>query len=336
MVSVKDIAEACGVSVATVSKALNDYTDISEATRTVIKSKAAELGYHPNMAAVTLKTNRTYNIGVLFVDGADSGLTHEYFALVLQGIKRHAESKGYCITFIPDKMGVKKLTYSEYCKYRQFDGVIIACIDFNQPQVVELINSGIPIVTIDHVFDNTISVMSDNINGMRELVEYVYSKGHTKIAYLYGENSSVTRDRLTSFYKVTEGLGLNIPTEYVIEAKYHNVARAARCTKKLLDLKDRPTCILYPDDYSAIGGINVIRSRGLSIPDDISIVGYDGTSHAYINQPTITTLKQNSDKMGSMAASHLIELIRKPKTTLKEKYVIEGSILIGDSVKDVH
>lgn len=336
MVSVKDIAAECKVSVATVSKALNGYSDISEETRRIVKEKAAEMGYLPNLAAVTLKTSRTYNIGILFIDAANNGLTHEYFAKVLQGIKSQAESQGYCITFITNRIGGRKITYSEYCKNRQFDGVIIACVDFNEPQVVELVNCGIPIVTIDHVFNNTISVVSDNVKGIRDLMEYVYSMGHRKIAYIHGADSSVSRDRITSFYRCAERLELTIPPEYVMECKYRDTVRAGKCTKKLLDLSDPPTCILYPDDFTAIGGINVIKSRNLKIPEDVSVVGYDGITFASVHEPPITTLKQDSDRMGREAASRLIELIERPKTTLKERYVIEGEVLVGKSVKDFH
>ena len=333
MVSVKDIAAACNVSVATVSKALNDYSDISEKTRNMIKAKAAEMGYLPNMAALALKTSRTYNLGILFVDGANSGLTHEFFAGVLQGIKAQAETCGYCITFITNRLGEKEVTYREYCRNRQFDGVIIACTDYQDPQVVELVNSDIPLVTIDHVFHNTMSVMSDNVKGIRDLMEYLYSMGHRKIAYIHGDDSSVTQDRLTSFYQCAEKFGLTIPHEYTMECEYRDTETAAECTAKLLDLKDRPTCILYPDDYAAIGGINLIKSRGLNIPDDISVVGYDGITYSAIHEPPITTLKQESDTMGREAVLHLIDLIERPKTTLKEKFVVEGSVSIGRSVK---
>lgn len=336
MVSVKDIAAECGVSVATVSKALNGYSDISEETRRMVKDKAAQMGYLPNMAAVTLKTNRTYNIGILYADAANSGLTHEYFARILQGIKSQAEAMGYGITFITNRIGGKKITYSEYCRNRQFDGVIIACVDFNEPQVVELVNCGIPIVTIDHVFNSTISIMSDNVKGIRDLMDYLYGMGHRRIAYIHGADSSVTRDRVTSFYQCIERLELDIPAEYILECRYRDTVKAAKCTRKLLDLKEPPTCIMYPDDFTAIGGISVIKSRNLTIPDDISVVGYDGTSYAQIHEPTITTLQQDTDRMGKEAASHLIELIERPKTTLKEKFVIEGSVLVGNSVKQLH
>lgn len=98
MASIKDIAKACGVSVATVSKALNGHSDISQATKEKVRQAADKLGYMPNSAARALKTNRTYNLGVLFVDDAQSGLTHEFFAAVLDSFKRHAEGRGYDIS----------------------------------------------------------------------------------------------------------------------------------------------------------------------------------------------------------------------------------------------
>lgn len=335
MVSVKDIAAACNVSVATVSKALNGYSDISEETRKLVKEKAAELGYLPNLAAVALKTNRTYNLGVLFLDASHNGLTHEFFAKVLQGVKEGAEARGYDITFINNRLGDREVTYAEHCKYRGFDGVVIACIDFKEPQVIELINSGIPVVTIDHVFNDTISVISDNVKGIRDLVSYVAGLGHERIAYIHGDDSAVSRDRLTSFYRTTQELGFEIPEEYILECRYRDTKRVAECTRMLLELKNPPTCILFPDDYTAIGGINVIKERGLSIPGDISVVGYDGTSYAAINEPRLTTLEQGANCMGRTAAERLIELIEKPKTTLKERVVIEGRVSVGKSVKDI-
>ena len=100
MVSMKDISIACGVSVATVSKALNDHSDIGEETKNRIRKVAKEMGYYPNSMARALKTNRTYNIGVLFVDDAQSGLTHDFFSYVLDSFKRTVEESGYDITFI--------------------------------------------------------------------------------------------------------------------------------------------------------------------------------------------------------------------------------------------
>lgn len=109
MVSMRDIAEKCSVSVATVSKALNNHSDISEETRKKIRQTASDMGYYPNSAARALKTNRSYNIGVLMNDRAHSGLTHEYFSAVLEGVKVESESRGYDITFINTHN--RKMTY---------------------------------------------------------------------------------------------------------------------------------------------------------------------------------------------------------------------------------
>ena len=250
MASLKDISKICGVSVATVSKALNDHKDIGEETKANIRRVAKEMGYSPNLSARALKTNRTYGIGVLFVDEAQSGLTHDYFSSVLDSFKRTAEKSGYDITFINScKNRPDRMSYLEHSRYRGFDGVVLACIDFADPEVIELVQSSIPVVTIDYLFNNRIAIMSDNVTGMKELLEYIYSRGHRKIAYIHGAMSAVTSGRLSSFYRTAERLGLQIPDEYIREAAYRDTATTYRVTNELLDLPDPPTCIIYPDDF---------------------------------------------------------------------------------------
>lgn len=174
MVSLKTIAERCGVSTATVSKALNDHKDISEETKNRVKQTAEALGYFPNAAARALKTNRSYNIGVLFEEEAGRGLTHEYFSGVLNGLKIQAEKLGYDITFINTCFENRKMSYYEHCRYRNFEGVVIVCANFDDPDVIELMNSEIPVVTIDYVHHNCTAVTSNNIQGMEDLVKYIY------------------------------------------------------------------------------------------------------------------------------------------------------------------
>lgn len=333
MVSVKDIAAKCQVSVATVSKALNGYSDISKEKKEYINKVAREMGYYPNSAAIALKTNRTYNIGILFLDAAHNGLTNEHFAKVLQGVKEEAETRGYDITFINNHIGGREMTYTEHCRYRGVDGVVIACIDFDAPEVVELVNSGIPVVTIDHIFNNTTAVISDNVQGMRDLVRQVHAHGHSRIAFIHGADSSVSRDRLASFYRTMDELSLDVPEEYTLVCPYGDTETAAKMTAKLLDLKEPPTCILYPDDFTAIGGINLIKQRNMNIPEDISVVGYDGISYAKALEPPLMTLEQDSDAMGRKAATSLIQMIEKPKTAIVERLVVEGHVLTGRSVK---
>lgn len=337
MTSLKDIAKRCGVSTATVSKALNGQKDISDKTRKAIKLVADELGYFPNAAARALKTNRSYNIGVLFRDDSGSNLTHEYFSGILNGFKVQAESMGYDITFINNYETQAAMTYLEHCHYRNFEGVVVVCADFDNPQVWELMCSDIPIVTIDYVHYNCTAVSSNNIKGIQALINYSYDKGHRKIAYIHGQNfSNVTKDRVTSFYREMERLHLEVPNDYVLESEYLNASKAAEMTKKLLDLQDPPTCILYCDDTALIGGRNVLNERNLRIPDDISIAGYDGTKISQLVKPKITTIKQNTDEVGREAARRLIKKIQNPKTTLVERVIIDGDLIEGQSVGEVH
>lgn len=330
MVSMKDIAAACGVSVATVSKALNDHSDIGEETKQHVKEMAKQMGYSPNALARALKTNRTYNIGVLFVDEAQSGLTHDYFSQVLDSFKRTVEEKGYDITFI--NKGRNHVSYLEHCRYRGFDGVMIACVDFYDPQVVELVQSNLPVVTIDHMFHNRISVMSDNVGGMQQLLEYVYSKGHRRVAYIHGADSAVTRERLASFYQTAEKLGLEVPGEYMKEAPYRDSWGTGERTKELLALKNPPTCILYPDDFASLGGLNAISELGLRVPEDISVAGYDGIRISRHLSPKLTTFKQDTKSIGMKAGEKLISLIERPKATSIEQIVIKGEVYQGGTV----
>lgn len=333
MVSMKDIARRCGVSVATVSKALNGQPDIGEETRQRVAAVAKEMGYMTNAAARALKTNRTYNLGVLLVDEWRSGLSHEYFASMLESFKNEAEKRGYDLTFINKNAGGRSMSYLSHCQYRGVDGVIIACIDFTNDQIRELVDGPIPVVTIDHVFENRIAVISDNTAGVAELVRYAYRKGHRKIAYLHGEKITVTERRLEGFHKACEELGLQIPPEYVRECVYHDTDRCFQETEKLLDLPDPPTCIIFPDDFSYIGGWHSIRGRGLMIPDDVSIMGYDGIQLA--RSTKLTTYSQNTAVLGRTAVEKLVGLIEDPKNTPVERIMISGKLLEGNTVKEI-
>lgn len=333
MASLKDISMACGVSIATVSKALNNHKDIGEETKERIRQVAKEIGYFPDSAAKALKTNRTYNLGVLFVDDSQSGLTHDYFANVLDSFKRTAEQKHYDITFINCcKTRSARMSYLEHSRYRRFDGVVIACVNFNDPEVEELVRSSIPVVTIDYIFNGKSAILSDNVKGMRDLIKYIYEMGHRKIAYIHGADSAVTKSRLSSFYKTCEELNISVPPEYICEARYRDTQETYLKTKELLSLKNPPTCILYPDDFACFGGINAIHERGMKIPDDISIAGYDGIKIAMNYEPKLTTVIQDTRRLGGRAAEKLISLIENPKTTLSEQIIVEGKLFEGSSV----
>ncbi len=333
MASIKEIAKLCGVSVATVSKALNDKADISEETKSHIKEVAKQMGYVPQYYARAIRLNRSFNLGVLFMDEALSGLTHEYFANILNSFKVTAEARGYDITFInSDKHYKKRKTYLEHCRYRGLDGVVIACINFDNDEVRELVESDVPVITIDHSFENCTSVVSDNIEGMRNLVEYIITMGHTRIAYISGENSAVTRQRIDSYYQTMKKHGLSIPPEYHISAKYRNLTLARKYTKQLLELPEPPTCIIYPDDFAALGGIGQLHDMGKIIAEDISVAGYDDLMIARQLRPRLTTVHQDTEMIGKMAAESLIAMIAKKSDDEVKKLMVESRLEKGQSI----
>lgn len=333
MVTLKQIALECGVSVASVSKALNQAPDISAPTAERIRQKASELGYYPNAAARALKTNRSYNIGVVFDDETGVGLTHEYFNEVLNALKEQVNIHGYDITFISKNIGNQEMGYLEHCRYRNCDGVVVVCADFNDSSIEELGRGDLPFVSIDYVFEGKSAVLSDNRQGMYELVSHLYDKGHRKIAFIYGDDTMVTRSRMDGFRDFCKEHSMEIPDEYLISSAYHNPKQSALGTRQLMSLEDRPTCIIFPDDVSILGGITEIEKLGLKIPEDVSVAGYDGISFSRLMRPIVTTYKQDSVSLGRRAAELLIEAIENSGDYKPEVQHVPGSVQIGQTVK---
>ncbi len=329
MVSIKDIAKKCNVSVATVSKALNDQSDISEATKEKIRKVARKMGYTTNVSARALKTKRTYNLGILFADDR-AGLSHEYFSMILESFQREAEKYGYDITFINHAIAGKKTTYLRHVEYRLLDGIVIMTADFKDPEIIELCSSKIPVVTIDYVIGNCAAVLSDNNQGMEDIVRYAYSMGHRKIAYIFGDSTDVTNNRVSSFMRTCRLLDIDVPNEYLVKGSYHDIKDCRDKTAALLDLKDPPTLIIFPDDYSYIGGLEAINARGMSVPNDVSAVGYDGINMAKIMN--VTTYEQDTEALGSMAVRKLLQMINQPELP-PEHVIISGQMLEGSTVK---
>lgn len=335
MATIRELSLKCGVSVSTVSKALNGYQDISEATRDLVLEAANEMGYFPNATARALKLKKSCNLGVLFETRSNHGLRNEYFAHILASFKEKAAKRGYDITFIEQNIGNRKMSYLEHCKYRNFDGVCIACAEFNDPGVLEIVSSDFPVVTIDHAFNDAISILSDNLDGMRQLTQYIIDQGHTKIAFIHGSKSSVTHNRLVSFNNTLKENGITIPQEYYLEGEYRSAESGEALAQKLLKLEDPPTCIIASDDFAAVGVMNTIHRLGLKIPEDISLAGYDGISISQALEPNLTTIKQDTDKIGSEAAKQLINLIENPMETSLDNIYLKVQLVKGGSVKNI-
>lgn len=333
-VTLKDIAKACDVSFSTVSKALKNSPEISQKTIDLVNKKAMELGYHPNAAAIALRTNRSYDIGVIFEDITGSGLQHQYFARIFDSINESANRAGYDITFLSN---VGKRNYLAQAKYRGCDGIIIVNSSFRRADVKELLDSGIPICTLDrNLKDSHPSVMSDNSDGFRSLMEFILGRGHRKIAFVHGEATDVTRMRLSVFRSMLKKYSVEIPKDYIMGAIYHLPETTKQATLDLLELRDRPTCIIYPDDYSALGGIDALMQSGITPGRDISIAGYDGIFLSKVITPRLATWEQNSPEIGRQLVSQLLSCIEYPESFSPSSIKVSGRLVEGESVVDLN
>ena len=284
-------------------------------------------------ATILDDARRTHSLGVLFMDESAKGLTHPFFASVLNAFKIAAEARGYDVTFINHRIGGDILTYLEYCRYRKLDGVCIACIDFEDPQVAELVKSNIPCVTVDHIYRRIPAVLSDNEHGVQRLVEYAIAMGHKKIAMIHGHNNSVvTRTRIRQFYQTMQFHNLPVPEDYVKSGLYSDIEMTRGIVRELLRLPDRPSCILLPDDLCYLGAQEAARDLGLRIPEDVSFAGYDGIPVMQSIKPRLTTVRQKSDEIGMEAARLLIARIEDPDSVGWMPVFVPVELLKGGTV----
>lgn len=326
-VTVRDIAEKCGLPVGLTGKVLNDYMQIDAQTRSRVLETAQAMGFSMD---ARIQGSLTHNLGVLFVDESYSGLTHPFFASMLNAFKAEVEARGYDITFINHNIGAQNSTFLEHCRNRGMDGVCLACVDFYSKEVEALLDSEIPCVTIDHPWKEVPCVLSDNVNGLHMLVDYAVSLGHRRIAFISGQrNSEVTETRIKEFRVAMEAHGLSIPDGFLVEGRYDDNSLVRELVTRLLERPDRPTCILLPDDASYFGAQESIREHELRIPADISVAGYDGIRLTQTLRPQLTTIRQNSEELGRRAALRLIDRLERPETDVPENEIIPVELIKG-------
>lgn len=279
------------------------------------------------------KTARTHNLGVLFADESSSGLMHPFFAAMLNAFKEEAEARGYDITFINHNIGAQEMTFLEHCRYRNVDGVCLACVHFDTDEIAELVRSEIPCITIDYAFEGCPSVFSDNESGMRQLVDYAVSLGHRRIAFIHGQrNSIVTETRIDTFRAAMAAHGCKLPKEYLVAGRYDDLELIRTLVAQLLELPEPPTCILLPDDSSFFGAQEVARKKEIRVPTEVSFAGYDGIRLTQSLHPRLTTIRQDSATMGREAARRLIEKIENPDADLAAPVMVPVELLKGETM----
>lgn len=334
MVTIKDISKKSGVSIATVSKALNDYPDISDKTKKYIIRTANEMGYVPNSSARSLKTHHSYTIGIIFEEITNYGLQHPLFSKILESYKKVVESKGYDIMFLAKSMGKQQGSYLQHSMRKQVDGILVLCEDFNSEEMIELYQSKIPTVIIDYVVPtNAITVTSNNNQGMEQGVKYLAEKGHTKIAHIYGDpNTYIGGQRKYAFEMSMKKYHLDLRDSFMVSGEFFSKEDGYRAMQKILNKKEQPTAIFCASDMVAIGAIQAIKDAGKRVPEDYSIVGFDGIDLGQMVTPRLTTIRQDARKMGEIAARKTLQYIDHPNSMHKNDIITVDTYLInGDS-----
>jgi LacI family transcriptional regulator len=310
--TIKDIAKVAGVSVTTVSRALNGYSDVNEDTRKKIIKVAKQLNYSPNSLARGLVMNKSKTIGLL-VSGMNSKSIKDNFTFqVLCGINECVSSKEYdLILFSTDSSRQREKTYTQLCQERRVDGVIIQGIKLDDPYLNEVVESNIPCVLIDiPVESSTVGyVTTDNVLGAKKAMEHLIELGHRNIAMVNGYMQAyVSQQRLKGYESSLREHGIKMRGDWVVDGEFDE-KKAEEVVLALLASSPEITAIFCASDVMALGAIKACRQLGFSVPNDISIVGYDDILLASYVTPSLTTVGQKVLEMGYEAADLLIEML---------------------------
>ncbi|WP_215190712.1 LacI family DNA-binding transcriptional regulator [Exiguobacterium sp. s6] len=308
MGTIYDLAKKTGFSITTVSKALNNYKDVSEKTRAKILQAAAEMDYLPNAHAQSLSTKKSWAIGVMFSEANEVGMKHPFFNGIIESFRHATEEHGYDLIFASRNLRNRDMSYLEHFKHRAVDGIVVICSDRMDEQVQELMQSDIPIVVVDMDSANCSVVYSDNTEGARMAVNYLYELGHRHIAHIAGDSSiDAGAARVKGYELAMHALDLPIQPGYLVNAGFFSVEEGKQAMEKLLQLPASPTAVFVAGDQMAIGAIEAVHEHGLRVPEDISIIGYDDIEMIKYITPKLTTIRQDTDEIGEAAAELLIE-----------------------------
>ncbi|MBM7704536.1 LacI family DNA-binding transcriptional regulator [Metabacillus iocasae] len=335
MITIYDVAKKAGFSSTTVSKALNNYSDVSEKTKQQILRVAAEMGYLPNAHAQSLSTKKSWTIGVMFSEANEVGMKHPFFNGVIESFRKYVEREGYDLIFASRNLRNRDISYLEHFQYRAVDGIVVICSDSKDAQVREMINSTLPITVIDRMDPGCSVIHSDNVAGSSLAVHYLYSLGHTKIAHIAGDSKTdAGAARIRGYKDAMKQLHLPIPEEYLINGGLFSIKEGKHAMEQLLSLRDRPTAVFAAGDHMAIGAIEAVKEKGLSVPEDISIIGFDDIEMSSYITPKLTTIKQDTHLIGERAAKMLLNQITKKKKMIHSE-VIPVELIIRDSCRTI-
>ncbi|TDL78814.1 LacI family DNA-binding transcriptional regulator [Peribacillus frigoritolerans] len=332
MTTIKDIAKAAGVSVTTVSRALNGYSDVNEKTRQKISRIAKELNYSPNTLARGLVMNKSKTIGML-VSGMDRVSSKDNFTFeVLSGVNECISERDYdLVLFSTTTTKQREKTYSQLCRERRVDGAILQGMKIDDPYLKEVVESDIPCMLIDiPIASNSVGyVTTDNVLGAKRAVEHLISLGHTKIALINGHDQAyVSKQRLKGYLDALMEARLEVNEDWIVSGDFSE-EKAELVTETLLKEHPEITAVFCASDLMALGAMKSAKASGIHVPEGLSVIGYDNILLAAYSNPALTTIAQNKFELGYQAANSLIDMLEGKSgsnvITLKTDLIIRES-----------
>ncbi len=329
--SIKDIARLARVSHPTVSRALQNSPLVNPQTAAKIRKIADETGYRASAVARGLVTRRTRTIGLVVTTVADP-----FASEVVCGIEETANDHGYSV-FLADSNAdpVREKKVVQALAERRVDGILVTSSRVGALYLPLLKEMMVPIVLVNdqHPGEFVHSVMISNQEGMRAAAEHLIGLGHRRIAYLgdqLGYQSDV--ERRAGYQAALDAAGIAAMPELVVRGNGKAEA-AMEAMEKLLALADPPTAVCCYNDMTALGAMRQMRVRGLRVPEDLSVVGFDDLFFASYTQPPLTTVRQPMRKMGKMAMESLLALMSGAESVAQIK--VDAELIVRESTAEV-
>jgi DNA-binding LacI/PurR family transcriptional regulator len=291
------------------------------------------MGYHPSVAARSLRTNRSQVLGVIVSHIADP-----YFSEVLQGIDDVAQENGYSL-FIASAQDdpIRENAIVQTMREHRVDGVILCSPNFTVEQSGQLNSYNIPIVAINNQSDEDyrFAIYHDDVDGSKQACHHLIGLGHKRIAYLGNDSSGRTNlERLTGFLLVMEETSLLVPPEYIHHVSGNSADQGREGIEYFLGLPERPTSVICYNDLMAIGVLKGLHQSGFRVPEDMSVTGFDNIMYSDYTQPPLTTIDQPKRFLGTEAARMMFSQLGSDSNSLpKNKSIkrLKGMLIIRQS-----
>lgn len=308
--TISDVASAAGVSKGLVSFALNDRPGVARGTRDRILAVADDLGWRPSVTARSLSTRTSFALGLVIRRAAEVISADPFFPSFIAGVESvlSEEGRALVLSVVPDE-AAELTAYRTLAADNRVDGVFLTDLRHDDRRFALLDELGLPAVALGHPASSVgfPFVELDDTSGIQSAVRHLVSLGHTRIGHVAGDPAMIHGGRRrVSFAEAMRSAGLDACL--VVETNF-SVAQGADATRRLLDGPHPPTAIVYANDPMAIAGLGVAQQRGLTVPHDLSITGFDGTDISGYVFPALTTITSDPVEWGRVAARTLLDRI---------------------------